>query len=126
MDACAEMTSLDACKDKEIRSLLNLGSDEKTLEEYRRRATKGKNFICFDEQKYFKDQEKEYGQTVSAACPTVETSSTTRGRQSKKKSGELLPLEELVHIAKKQQQQRQKQHVIASKTSRRRRKPSSS
>jgi hypothetical protein len=33
----------------------NLGSDEKTLEEYRRNEAKGKNFVYIDEEKYFED-----------------------------------------------------------------------
>src|SRR4051794_27888529 len=109
MDACEEMSCFG----------LDLGSDEETSEQYRRNVAKGKNFIYIDEEKYFKDLEKEYGEAVSAAFPTVETSSTRKERLSKKKSGELLPLEELVHIAKKQEQE-QEQQVIASKTSRRR------
>jgi hypothetical protein len=121
MDECAEMRSLDACKDEEIRSLFNLGSDKKTLKEYRTKAAKGKNFTYFDEQKYFKNQEKEYGETVSVACPTVETSHITTERLSKKKSYELLSPENLVQISKKQQQQ--KRQKIAPKTSKRRRKP---
>lgn len=115
MDACAEMSCW-----------FNLGSDERTVEEYKRNAVERKNFIYFDEKKHFKDQAKEYGESVSAACSTVEISSTTKERQSKRKSSQLLALEELVKIAKEQQQQEQDQQVIAPKTSRRRRKSSSS
>jgi hypothetical protein len=109
---------MDACE--EMSCWFNLGSDEKTLKEYGRNAAKGRNFIYFDEQKYFKDREKEYGETVSAACPTVETSHIITERLSKKKSYELLRPENLVQISKKQQQQ--KRQIIAPKISRRRRK----
>ena len=111
---------MDACK--KMSCWFNLGSDEKTLQEYRRNATEGKNFVYFDEKKYFDRLEKEFRESMSAACSTVEISGTTRGRQPKKKSGELLPLEELVHIAKKQQQEQKQQIIITRKTSRRKRK----
>jgi hypothetical protein len=98
----------------------NLGSDEKTSEEYKKNAAKGKNFVYIDEKKFFESQAKEYGETVSAACPTVETSHITTERLSKKKSYELLSPENLVQISKNQQQQ--KWQIIAPKTSRKRRK----
>src|SRR5215210_6556872 len=114
---------MDRCK--EMSCWFNLGSDEKTLEEYRRKAAEGKNFIYIDEEKYFKDLDKEFGETISAACPSVEISGNKKERLSKKKSGELLSPEDLVQIAKEQQQQH-KQQVIVLKTPRRRRKSLSS
>lgn len=119
MDACTEMRSLDACE--EIRSWFNLGSDEKTLKEYQTKAAKGKNFTYVDEKRYFQDLVKEHEESVSAACPTVQISTTTKERLSKKKSCELLSPEDLVKITN-EQQQHQKQQIIARKTSRRRRK----
>jgi hypothetical protein len=60
---------------------------------------------------------------VSAACPTVEISSTTKERLSKRKSCELLGPEDLVQIAIRVQQQ--KEQLIAPRTSRRRKSLSS-
>jgi hypothetical protein len=103
----------------------NLGSDQKTLEEYRRKAAEGKNFIYIDEEKDFKDLDKEFGESMSAACPTVETSSITKERLSKKKGYELLRPKDLIQIAKELQQQQhrqqQKQQIIAPKILKRRR-----
>jgi hypothetical protein len=109
---------MDACT--KMNFWFNLGSDEKTLKEYQTKAAKGKNFTYFDEKQYFQDLVKEHGEAASAACPTIEISTTTKERPSKRKSCELLSPEDLVKIAKEQQQQ--KRQIIAPKTSRRRRK----
>jgi hypothetical protein len=67
-----------------------LGTDEKTLQEYRRNAEGSKNYVFIDEQKDFKEQEKEYesmvtGYKYSSLSNIIPGTIIEEGKRKKKK-----------------------------------------